>query len=180
MLKAKLFNLRLDHARRQRNESEQIEFDVKSEVQKLLSVLKNLRIADGEIDKDQLMKSLEDNHFPIEVIEKDFDFDKLIKLLEEESNKGDDDNDDFESDLRIMVSDDTQTDILGLQMEEKDVQVQPEVIRMEIQTIVSMADKGVNQSVMVKPSTNESGNLFKPTTKDSNVRNYKIFFKYNF
>lgn len=89
-------------------------------------VLRTLRLAEGELDEEGVKRLLQENHFPIEAVENDFDFDRLIELLEAESlHGGDFDSDADDLDLRdmqmLMLDVGAQTQILGLQMISKEV-----------------------------------------------------------
>ncbi|CAD5224402.1 unnamed protein product [Bursaphelenchus okinawaensis] len=170
VLKSKLFKIRLEHAKKQKMENEPIEFDVNGEVQKLLDLLQNLRVADGELDKDEIRKILEESHFPLELIEKDFDFDRLVKLLEEESQQGDDSDAELLDDdvLVFMKSTECQTNTLGLQMVDVELMAKDMVKDSEGQTVISMAEMQ-EKGTQPDNNTSEVGVQHQPDTKDAFV-----------
>lgn len=54
LLKSKLFKLRLNRARELKMENEMITFDTKEEIEKLIEILKKLRLSEGTVDAEAL------------------------------------------------------------------------------------------------------------------------------
>ncbi|CAD5232452.1 unnamed protein product [Bursaphelenchus xylophilus] len=167
VLKTKLFNLRLEHARRQKMENEPIEFDVRQETEKLLELLQNLRIAEGTMDKEEVKRLFQQYHFPIDIIEKDFNIDRLIQLLEEDSLNGDESEDDLLDDeiQMFMIAKEAQTEN---PTEDIGVGNYVEWTETSLQTDIS-AFQRAEQEVQSTPSTVEFGILCKAEVKDSSA-----------
>lgn len=77
-------------------------------------MLRRLRIAEGDIERDDIETLLRDADLPIEQLERDFDFDALLQLLRVEGGEqGDATTDEIVEPFTQHA--DAQTDILALQ-----------------------------------------------------------------